>query len=280
MKASKIRIVVILLLIIFFGLLILFGSRNIYEGAATATPPPPPADSTIYTEKTLDFSRDSNYITTLSTGVTTYSPSSGEYTIKVYFFVPKTGSSSLTNTGLPIGFINHNLPSEYNLYFNNINDTKNFGGNISPSTLQTTIYIEKSGKTDTDSNSVIDYGKVEYATQTDKIKSLKTCKDNGNNSWKLATNASEKTPLVYATIKSGTSKIMDSHYIAKVPANLSSPSKHEYKQISSITPISAMTSFPIAYGLLSNTNPVPYAGTDNSKDVGLINLVNIYVKLK
>jgi len=277
MKASKIRIVVILLLIIFFGLLILFGSRNIYEGAATATPPPP-ADSTIYTSNTLDFSRDSGYITTLSTGMSKYSPSSGEYTIKIYFFVPKTGSSSLTNDGLPIGFINHNLPGEYNLYFNNMNDTKNFGGNISPSTLQTSIYIEKSGKTDTDSNSVIDYGKVEYATQTDKIKSLKTCKDNGNGSWKLATNASGKTPLVYATRKTGT-KINDSHYVVKVPANLSSPSKHEYKQISTLKPVSAMTSFPIAYGSLKNTNPVPYTKDDISKDVGLINLINIYVKL-
>jgi hypothetical protein len=278
MKASKIRIVVILLLIIFFGLLILFGSRNIYEGAATATPPP--ADSTIYTEKTLDFSKDSGYITTLSTGVTTYSPPSGEYTIKVYFFVPKTDSSSLTKDGLPIGFINHNLPPDkYNLYFNNMNDTKNFGGNISPSTLQTSIYIEKYDKPDTDTNSVIDYARVDYATQNDKIKSLKECIINGNNSWRLATNASGKTPLVYATRKSGT-KINDSHYVVKVPANLSSPSKHEYIQISTLKPVSAMTSFPIAYGILSNTNPVPYTKGDISKDVGLINLVNIYVKLK
>ena len=110
---------------------------------------------------------------------------------------------------------------------------------------------------------------------------LKECKNNGNNSWRLATNASGKTPLVYATRKSGTGKIMDSHYVVKVPANLSSPSKHEYKQISTLKPVSAMTSFPIAYGLLTgNTNPVPYAASDISKDVGLINLVNVYVKLK
>jgi hypothetical protein len=286
MKASKIRIVVILLLIIFFGLLILFGSRNIYEGArsvsvqAPATTAATSGDSSIYTSNTLDFSRDLGYITTLSTGMSKYSPSSNEYFIKVYFFVPKTGSKTLKLSDIPIGFINHNLPSEYNLYFNNMNNTTSFGGNISPSTLQTSIYIEKSGKPDTDTNSVIDYAKVDYAIKTDKITSLKTCKDNGNNSWTLTTTTNNgKTPLVYATRKTGT-KILDSHYVVKVPSNSPSPFKHEYKQISSLKPVSAMTSFPIAYGSIKLTNLIPYDGKDISKDVGLINLVNVYVKLK
>jgi hypothetical protein len=131
MKGSKLKIAVILLLIIFFGLLILFGgffSRPMLEGALNKT-----ASSNFNSMKidlisgtgipsgsqTITKSFDPNKYS-FSNNITTNLK--GNYYIQVYYGIPAKAdiqSPTFINSFLPIVYLNHNLPTNYKVFFSN-----------------------------------------------------------------------------------------------------------------------------------------------------------------
>jgi len=298
MKASKIRIVVILLLIIFFGLLILFGwSRNIYEGL--------PQDASIYVgndkKKTLDFTTDSTFkidkITTVTVPdeappahskdtaktVLQSTNSTDCYFIGIYYFTPKVMKTPvIKGADLPIAFINHNLPDGYNLYFSNSNaNAEHFGGNISPANT-TAVYIEKTvtGTTDDrDSNYDSRSNKPNFI---DKIKQRIAGGGKQLKDWDTTTQIDGSLIAWSSRFKGGT-KIPDDAskiYLVNVPRGTTKPVAQEYKAASNIPKTSIIGSFNVQYNTSNNTTALIPGADDKNENVGLINLVNIYVKLK
>jgi hypothetical protein len=278
MKISKFRIILILLLIIFFGLLILFNFNKIYEGS---TPINPSTNASIYdsSKKTLDFALDPSYNTTTVTTFDTTkngppkTAANSEYIIKIYFFTPKGNTKNITKFNLPIAFINHNLPAEYNLYFNNsTSSTNNFNGIISPESSQASMYIEKLNTKDSSANFIFST-EIYYATKSGS--SLKTIKETGINKWELA----KKNPNY--TMNTGPPNNNNrNRNVVMVPRNLDKPTKQEYKNIS--TPNNnAIISFVVNYGSYGNVpNMITPNSSDKNEDIGSINLVNVYVKFK
>ena len=277
MKASKIRIVVILLLIIFFGLLILFGwSRNIYEGL--------PQDASFYkgSTTTLDFTTDSTFkITTMDKNNPAPSEST-DYFISIYYFTPKVMKTPvIKGADLPIAFINHNLPDGYNLYFSNSNaNAEPFGGNTSPANT-TAVYIEKTVTgTTNDSESNYTGNKPNFIETISKQKLAsggKQLKD-----WDKKSQIDGPVITWSSRFKGGT-KIPDDAskiYLVKVPRGTTKPVPQVYIAASSIPKTSIIGSFNAQYNPTNNTAALIPGSEDKNENVGLINLVNIYVKLK
>lgn len=284
MKASKIRIVVILLLIIFFGLLILFGwSRNIYEGL--------PKDASFYkgSTTTLDFTTSDYKIDKITTIEPTPSASTktvlslkdGEkgYFISIYYFTPKTmPKQPIKGANLPIAFINHNLPDGYKLYFSNSNATADpFGGNISPANT-TAVFIEKTGTSD-------DIEKNYEGNDPKFIATIKQKIASGGKPLKEWDKKSQNDgPVVsWSSRFKGVTKIppdASNFYLVNVPAGTTKPVPQVYITASSIPRTSIVGSFNVQYNPSNNTTALIPGADDKNENVGLINLVNVYVKLK
>jgi hypothetical protein len=283
MKSSRFKIIFVLLVLILIGLLILFlKSRNIYEGATPAAAPPTDANIYSSSNKTLDFSRDSKFKLDCSppisaAGTFNGKDATGGYFINIYYFTPNKDQITISESNLPIAFINHNLPTTYNVYFSNMNDTTNFGGNISPTT-STLVFIEKTGTSDAQNNYDSKSNKPNFITSSDvnvagsdKSKKIINLKD-----WsKPNVNWISGTKPVWSSRYGGSSKINDDTLMVQAAASPTSPpTKQEYKKL---TTKNIICCFPVQY------NPNPKLTVDKTLDtnskIGLVNLVNIYVKL-